>query len=175
MTARERLGLPPIHPCLSEFSTDQLDLKRLSGVHTSYTGPRAPCEAVCWFLNQTASFFLHRDRWCAQWGSHPTDVSSYVQVDGGRGKDLFMLLGNIIWPVSISQRLQRPVLFWLWPHFICKMMCATWQLYKRWVSSLLSTSHQFFKMLLLRGHWVFTKPLLTVWIWNVPPRLLFEF
>lgn len=101
----ERFCLPLILPWLSDFSANQLGVRRLSEFipHKLAPEPRVLL-CACWFLKQTASFFLPGDRWWAQWGSRPTDVRSYVQVVGRRRQRL-SLLGNIIWPVCTSQRL----------------------------------------------------------------------
>lgn len=57
MAVGEKLSLPLICPRLCEFSINQLAVRRLSGVYTSYAGPQIPWWG-CMLVPQPDSFFL---------------------------------------------------------------------------------------------------------------------
>lgn len=57
MAAGERLCLPLTPPWLSDVSMNQLGMRRLSGVHTSYAGPQSPLWG-CMLVPQPGGFFL---------------------------------------------------------------------------------------------------------------------
>lgn len=54
----ERFCLPLILPWLSDFSANQLGVRRLSEFIPHKLGPRAPCAAVCMLVPRADSFFF---------------------------------------------------------------------------------------------------------------------
>lgn len=103
MAVGEKLSLPFIHPWLHEFSINQLAVRRLSGVHTLYAGPQSLLWG-CMLVRQPDSFFLpSQGQMVCSVGESSNRCEQLCSRWWGRGKDLFMLLENIICPVSMLQ------------------------------------------------------------------------